>query len=65
MDQANLLMLLLGVATALWCVGLAFALVRSQLGTNDDWIQSALVGFAVLLLLVGKRRDQLEGPPRN
>jgi uncharacterized membrane protein YphA (DoxX/SURF4 family) len=63
MDQASLLMLLLGVATALWCVGLALTLVRSQLGTNDDWIESALVGFAVLLLVVGKRRGQLEVPP--
>jgi threonine/homoserine efflux transporter RhtA len=56
-------MLLLGVATALWCVGLALTLVRSQLGTNYDWIASALVGFAVLLFLVGERRDQLEAPP--
>ena len=54
LGSSDLLMLALGAVAVLWCVGLALVLVRTDSSDRRLWLSSALVGFAMILMMARK-----------
>ncbi len=54
LGSSDLIMLALGAAAALWCVGLALVLVQTDSSDRRLWLSSALVGFAMILMMARK-----------